>query len=132
MGDLFGICGSTHYLMNRERSEAYAFDSFGEGIGPIGFISAYSNVVLSAVEADILSILGTTNDSECEIFLNGRVLRVEKNYLEVYSDLSRLQDRVSHLVYRISHPERCNQLLIPFKKGSIRDGDLDSGTWVNC
>lgn len=131
MGNLYGVSGSTHYIMSQDSDEAFSFNAFGEGIGSIQFLSAYAEVAKCVVNVDVVSVLGSSLDNWCEVFLNGRVVEIPRGYLEVYKNLP-VKGRASHIVYRVAHGHMVTQVLVIYEKGMISERDISNGTWSEC
>lgn len=129
------ICkkGSSIYLIDTDIQEALSFSMFGDFQGKVTLASAWG---ASAKETSILSILSSTK-STTEVYLNGRVLMVDKPYIRVYSDLAQglkyTIDSAPLSIHRVFEGERVVQLLLAVQNNQEDYiGEKLEGIWTPC
>lgn len=129
------ICkkGSNIYLIDTDIQEALSFSMFGDFQGKITLSSAWG---ASARETSILSILSSTK-STTEVYLNDKVLRVDKPYIKVYSDLAQglkyTIDSTPLSIHRVFKGGKVVQLLLAIQKNQEDYiSEKLSGAWISC
>lgn len=84
MGDYYGMAGKNIFLANTESKECACFDSFGSFMGMSHIIECKNSS-----RVDIVSIIGSPNTSKCELYINGKVLSIDKQVIAVLNAIRR-------------------------------------------
>ena len=125
-GEYLATIGNRVYVFNIITDEGFAFSSLGRSIEKV--LGKYIlTQATSAIETDVLSILGDVNKKECELYYMGKRALVDKTAVSVYSILRKSYPKVCKIPLRVVRDEASGvmQLLIPYSKGIVSNQDIN-------
>lgn len=122
-----GTCGNKYYIINDKDNEGAWFSPFGEYQGLTTSRLARIDVMNKVFPVDVISILGNGAISKkSDVYINGYRAIVNKPLMDIVRTLQTeyISLRRNTIMYRIPHENNVSQVLMVFKKGSIRKEKL--------
>lgn len=117
--------GNCVYLVDTRYDEAYIF---GDMCFPVGLTTASMALLQSytQTECKIISIVSGLTDNRCELFYDGEVAVIPDSGRNVYARLKDRLESIYYMPFRVAHPERVSQYLLPVEVESVSKSILES------
>lgn len=132
MSYLTGARGNTVYLINTDDAEAYAFNTFGQGISRVSERDAKIALMGNYKEVDVVSVIGSSNNQVCNVYYNGYTTDVNKMYLHTFILLRDNLKKVNGTMFKIEHKDKAvTQIILPIFKDSTNITELSSILNIN-